>query len=98
MTEKLCALIGRTEPRDPYDLRFLFELGSLDYQSVAHAFPEKARNKHLDPKRLPRILNERKAILDRLWENRLAHQVDNLPHLDATVRQVNKGVRQLGLP
>lgn len=97
MIEKLCAFIGRTEPRDLYDLRFLFELSSLDYQAVAHAFPEKARSKHIDPKRLPRILNERKATLARLWENRLAHQVDDLPHLDATIRQVNKHIRQLGL-
>jgi predicted nucleotidyltransferase component of viral defense system len=98
MTEKLCALIGRTEPRDLYDLRFLFEVGSIDYRLVAHAFPEKARNKHVEPKRLARILNERRATLARLWESRLAHQVDDLPHLDATIRQVNKGIRQLGLP
>ncbi len=96
MIEKLCALIDRTEPRDLYDLRFLFELGTLDYQSIAHAFPEKAANKHIDPKRLPRILNERKPTLARLWEIRLRHQVDDLPHLDETIRQVNKHIRQLG--
>jgi len=31
LTEKLCALIGRTEPRDLYDAHFLLGLGGLDY-------------------------------------------------------------------
>lgn len=31
LAEKLCALIGRTEPRDLYDAYFLLEVGQLDY-------------------------------------------------------------------
>lgn len=95
MIEKLCAIIARTEPRDLYDLRFLFELGGLDYQSVAYAFPDKARHNDIDASRLRHILSEKKPTLARLWENRLAHQVGELPHLDATIRLVNKGIRQL---
>ena len=40
LTEKLCALIGRTEPRDLYDAHFLLGLGNLDYQSIPRALTQ----------------------------------------------------------
>ena len=94
LTEKLCALIGRTEPRDIYDTLYLFELGTIDHQAVAYAFPSKAQSKGYDPKRLPKILVSKKSTIERLWQNRLAHQVDELPDLDAVIRKINRFFRQ----
>lgn len=97
LTEKLCALIGRTEPRDLFDTLYLFELGTIDHQAVADAFPSKAQSKGYDPKRLAKILVGKKATIERLWENRLAHQVDELPDLDAVIRKTNRFFRQYKL-
>lgn len=93
LVEKLCALIGRTEPRDLYDTHFLLGLGQLDYQSVAYFFPQKAEYKKIDPKKLTTILAEKESIFARLWQSRLAHQVDVLPPLDGTIRKTNKYLR-----
>lgn len=97
LAEKLCALIGRTEPRDLYDTHFLLALGNLDYQSVGEGFKDKAQSKKIDPKRLRNILWEKEATIARLWKIRLAYQVDELPHLDAVIRKTNKYLRQYGI-
>lgn len=97
LTEKLCALITRTEPRDLYDTDYLFQLGSVDHQAAAIAFPAKASFKNVDTQRLARTLIGKKPTFARLWENRLAHQVDNLPDLDAIIRQVNRNFRKYDL-
>ena len=82
LIEKLCALIGRTEPRDLYDAHFLLCMKDLDYQAVSDLFPEKAHSKNIDPKRISSILQDKRAIIERLWENRLGYQVEELPHLE----------------
>jgi len=98
LTEKLCALIGRTEPRDLYDAHYLFNLEYLNYQEVAEGFKAKAANKKIDPKRLSSILRQKEATIANLWEIRLAQQVDELPHLEAVIRKINKYFRQYGMP
>lgn len=97
LAEKLCALIGRTEPRDVYDTHYLLDLGTLDYHLVTEGFKVKAESKKIDPKRLPNILRQKEATIARLWEIRLAHQVDELPHLEAVIRKTNKYLRQYGI-
>lgn len=97
LTEKLCALIGRTEPRDLYDAHYLFNLGSLNYQEVVEGFRSKAESKKVDPKRLLSILQQKEATIAKLWEIRLAQQVDELPHLEVVIRKTNKYFRQYGI-
>jgi len=97
LTEKLCALIGRTEPRDLYDAHYLFNLGNLNYQEVAEGFRSKAESKKIDPRRLSSILRQKEATIATLWEIRLAQQVDELPHLEAVIRKTNKYFRQYGI-
>ena len=97
LIEKLCALIGRTEPRDLYDADWLLKMKDLDFQTVAEFFPHKARNRNIDPKRLASILRDKRAIMERLWENRLGHQVDDLPHLEEVIRETNRFLRLYGL-
>lgn len=93
LIEKLCALIGRTEPRDLYDAHFLLGMKELDSQLVADFFPEKARNKNIDPSRLPTILKDKRAIIERLWDTRLGHQVEELPYLETVIRETNQYLR-----
>ena len=80
LTEKLCATIGRTEPRDIYDLHFLLGLSGIDFHLIPAAFAAKARSKGVDPLRLEGAL--RRPAVQRMWETRLGHQVRDLPHLE----------------
>lgn len=97
LTEKLCALIGRTEPRDLYDAHFLLGLGGLDYQSIPQAFKTKASRKGVDPGRLYGVLQEREATISRLWDNRLALQVDSLPPVERVLRETRQTLRKFRL-
>lgn len=97
LTEKLCALIGRTEPRDLYDAHYLFNLGDLNYQAVAEGFKVKAKSKKIDPSSLLRILSQKEATIAKLWEIRLTPQVDELPHLRTVMRETNKYIKRYGV-
>lgn len=94
LTEKLCALIGRTEPRDLYDAHFLLELRDIDYEAVSNAFPGKARSKKIDPRRLAKILSEKEAVFSRMWETRLKPQVKDLPEIKGIMRETNRYFRR----
>ncbi len=49
LTEKLCALMGRTEPRDLYDVYCLFEWNDVDLSFLPANFAAKCRHKRQDP-------------------------------------------------
>lgn len=95
--EKLCAIIGRTEPRDIYDLHFLLGLPGLDVHLVPTAFSEKAHSKGIDPSRLEECLEKKESTLAKMWEVRLTHQVKNLPHLDKVLRELKRNLKEFGL-
>ena len=93
LTEKLCAIIGRTEPRDIYDANFLFSLKEIDFYRIADAFKEKAEFKSIDPARLADALERKKPTLSRTWKNRLQDQVRDLPHLEEVLRELNRSIK-----
>ncbi len=95
LTEKLCAAIGRTEPRDVYDLHFLLELSGIDFDRIPSAFAEKARSKGVDPSRLDEALL--RPRLKGMWETRLRHQVGDLPHVEQVLRELNRNLRRYQL-
>lgn len=97
LAEKLCALIGRTEPRDLYDAHFLLSLSKLDHHLIIQGFREKAVFKGVDPQRLSVILAEKEQVFSRLWEIRLRHQVDELPYLEEVIRKTNQYLRRHGV-
>jgi predicted nucleotidyltransferase component of viral defense system len=97
LTEKLCALMGRTEPRDLYDVYWLFEWSDVDTSFLPANFVTKCRHKGHDPKRLHDILTGKTEVFDRLWAPRLAVQVSDLPHLNEILRIVRRHLRGLGL-
>lgn len=94
LTEKLCAIIDRTEPRDIYDANFLFSVGGLDYHQVKVAFREKAEFKEIDADRLSDVLKSREATIARMWDNRLQEQVKDLPHLKGVLREFKRSLRK----
>ena len=97
LIEKLCAIIGRTEPRDIYDVNYLFDLADLDFHKIPDAFREKAEFKGYDLTRLKESLNKKEDKYARMWESRLRYQVKDLPHFEETVRQLNRSLRKYDL-
>ena len=89
LVEKLCAMIGRTEPRDIYDIDFLFKQ-NLDFSSLPYAFIEKAKFKGIDIKNIKKILKREKSTIERMWETRLSNQIKSLPDLNGVIRNINK--------
>ena len=97
LTEKLCALLGRTEPRDLYDVCCLFEWRDVDLTFLPAKFVDKCEHKEQDPRRLDEILKGKATTFDKLWKSRLAEQVTELPDLNEVLRVVRRHVRNLGL-
>ncbi len=97
LVEKLCAIIGRTEPRDIYDANYLFGVNEIDFQKVPDAFRDKTEFKGIDPDRLKGSLSDKKAKYERMWKTRLEHQIKELPHLAEVLRELNRALRQYEL-
>jgi len=97
LTEKLCALLQRTEPRDLYDVYWLFESGDVDQAFLPNSLAAKCEHKGKDPTRLGEVLIDKEATFDKLWASRLEVQVTKLPHLNEVLRVVRRRVRDLGL-
>ncbi len=97
LVEKLCALLGRTEPRDLYDIHYMLSHGLADNDAVWFRLGEKMAHKGLDPAVLGNVLARKKSTLDRLWEPRLRGQMRELPHLDMVIRETDRWLRQSGL-
>jgi len=95
--EKICALMGRTEPRDLYDIYWLFEWGDVDLSFLPSNFGAKCRHKGQEPDQLDEILTRKEATFDKLWASRLAVQVPELPHLNEVMRVVRRHLRNLEL-
>jgi len=91
--EKLCAMISRTEPRDIYDIYFLFKQ-KLDFDTLPAAFIEKAKFKGIDISNIKKILERKKNTIERMWKYRLSNQVKNLPDLNCVLRNINKNLRK----
>ncbi|MHB1326064.1 MAG: nucleotidyl transferase AbiEii/AbiGii toxin family protein [Thermoleophilia bacterium] len=97
LVEKLCAIIGRTEPRDIYDVNYLFGVDGIDFHSISVAFGEKAEFKGIDPKRLKGSLNDKKDKYERMWKTRMGHQIKELPYLAEVLRELNRNLRKYDL-
>jgi len=97
LVEKLCALLGRTEPRDLYDAHYLLTHGLADILAVAYRLGEKMTHKGLDPAALGDVLARKEGTLERLWEPRLRGQMPDLLPLAAVIRETNRALRQGGL-
>ena len=97
LAEKLCALLGRTEPRDLFDVHYMLTHQLVDLEAVSFRLGEKMAHKGLDLAALEDVLFRKRDTFDRLWEPRLHGQMPDLPHLDTVIRETNRWLRQSGL-
>ncbi len=95
LAEKLCALLGRTEPRDLYDIYYLLTYQLVDFESVSIRLNGKMEHKGLNPANLGNVLERKSATLSRLWELRLQGQMPELPHIEAVIRETDRWLRRL---
>jgi predicted nucleotidyltransferase component of viral defense system len=97
LAEKLCALMGRTEPRDLYDAWWLLEESTMDPVLLSHDFAVKADHKGHSAARLDEALEAKSARFERQWRTRLSGQVTDLPYFDEVMRAVRRHARRLAL-
>jgi predicted nucleotidyltransferase component of viral defense system len=97
LAEKLCALLGRTEPRDLFDVHYMLTNHLADLDAISFRLSEKMAHKGLDVAALEDVLHRKQDTFGRLWEPRLRGQMPELPHLDAVIRETNRWLRQSGL-
>jgi len=97
LTEKLCALTRRVQPRDLYDVYYLLEFANVDTTFLADHFRRKCAHKGYDPSRIQTVLIDKQPTFGRLWKGALAHQLPDLPEFEEVMRAVRRHVRQLEL-
>ena len=88
--EKMRSLMQRTEPRDLYDLWYLFEEEGLNVEDFVYDFQEKARHKGYDPTKLVSIVNSKEDTFARNWNLHLANQITDIPEFKDVWRELGK--------
>jgi predicted nucleotidyltransferase component of viral defense system len=93
MVEKLVALMGRTQPRDLYDIWYLLEEDSIELDFLKNEFAEKARHKGHNPENLLPTWNRKHKQFQSQWNHYLAHQIADLPEFDKVSRSVSRQLK-----
>ena len=90
--EKFRSLLNpaRREPRDVYDLWYLFDRGGADVERIRTEFRAKAEFKKLDPAVLVEAIARKEKALATLWEKRLTNQIASLPRFDTAFKRVKR--------
>jgi predicted nucleotidyltransferase component of viral defense system len=94
LIEKMTAVMGRTIPRDIYDLWYLFVHEGLNLSDHNIEFERKARNKGHDPSHFRMKLEKTEATYKRDWEKSLGNQIKDLPDFKDVMRDLNKHLRK----
>lgn len=94
IAEKLRSLMQRTEPRDLYDLWYLFEYERKDIVDLIADLKVKAENKGLDPTKLIKAIESKEGTFKKQWDNRLVNQIHDLPNFDDVWRELGKHWRK----
>lgn len=93
LIEKMAALMGRTEPRDLYDLWFLTELEGMQIPEHLADLERKARHKGQDPEKFLEKVLKKEAGFRKEWQNKLGSQIHDLPPFDEVFRGVKRQCR-----
>lgn len=96
MVEKLVALIGRTQPRDLYDIWYLLEENAVQLDFLKSEFDEKARHKGHDPALFISTWQRKTKQFENLWNQYLAHQIADLPKFEGVCRALNRHFKIIG--
>ncbi|MHB1515836.1 MAG: nucleotidyl transferase AbiEii/AbiGii toxin family protein [Acidiferrobacteraceae bacterium] len=97
--EKLLALSdrARNEPRDLYDLWYLLGTTNLRIAEMRVELDAKLAWRQRTVAGMGQAIAAKEDRLRRLWTNRLAHQMSQLPPYDDVFREVLRGVRTADL-
>jgi len=100
VVEKLLALSdrARNEPRDLYDLWYLFGSTNLRIAEMRAELDAKLALRQRVVAGMEQAIAAKEDRLRRLWATRLAHQMSHLPPFDVVFREVLRAVRTAGLP
>lgn len=100
MIEKLLALSdrARNEPRDLYDLWYLFDATELRIAEMRSELDTKLALRQRVVAGMEQAIAAKEERLRRLWAARLAHQMTDLPPFDDVFREVLRAVRAADLP
>ena len=100
IVEKLLALSdrARNEPRDLYDLWYLFGATGLRVAEMRAELDAKLALRQRIVAGMEQAIAAKKDRLQRLWTARLAHQICQLPPFDDVFREVLRAVRAADLP
>lgn len=100
VVEKLLALSdrARNEPRDLYDLWYLFGAADLRIAEMRAELETKLALRQRIVTGIEQAIAVKEDRLRRLWATRLAHQMSQLPAFDDVFRQVLRAVRAADLP
>ena len=93
--EKMTAVMGRTIPRDLYDLWYLFDSEQMDIEDYYFEFERKAEHKGHNPKEFRTKLLAKEGKYQRDWETSLGDQIYDLPKFKDVMRELNKHFRLL---
>jgi len=95
MIEKLVCIAdpSRNEPRDIYDIWYLLDNGFVQLDLLMESFQRKAEFKKISDAELSRSLEKKESIYKRLWDIRLSHQMQNLPHFELVFRYLKRRFR-----
>ncbi len=100
VVEKLLALSdrARNEPRDLYDLWYLFGAADVRIAEIRAELETKLALRQRVVKGIEQAIAAKEDRLRRLWATRLAHQMSHLPAFDDVFREVLRAVRAADLP
>jgi uncharacterized protein len=95
LIEKMCALMGRTEPRDLYDLWYLLEIAKLESMDYWREFTQKAHHKGHNPNKFTVRVEEKMLSFKARWESSLSAQIHFLPLFNQVTRDLSKHLQKL---
>jgi uncharacterized protein len=96
MIEKLVALMGRTQPRDLYDIWYLLEETELDLELLKLEFVAKAQHKGHQATQFLTTWKRKSKQFENLWNQYLNHQIADLPKFEGISRAVNRHFKTFG--
>jgi predicted nucleotidyltransferase component of viral defense system len=94
LIEKMTALLGRTIPRDLYDLWYLVKYERMNLYDYYYEFERKAENKKYKPEEFIGKVLSKEQIFKRDWNNNLRNQIQELPDFNEVMRELKKQFRK----
>jgi uncharacterized protein len=95
LIEKMCALMGRTQPRDLYDLWYLLEYEKININHNWPEFERKAGTKGHTPSVFREKVESKLNSFKGRWEGSLSSQIKDLPNFELVVRELDKHFRKI---